>query len=421
MCLDVCAVNTEGFIVGICVQIVENLLQQTTFLPLYETFVCGLPCAVAFWQVPPRCSAAGNPHDRIEQFSRIPPRSAYIPVFLLEIGLQSFPFTVSYFVASDTLCHTFHLCWLASTAASFPLHFFSLFFRFMSLETHPSDEWKDYNVSSKKIAHDEIASRLFDMLCSDNHRHFDPSNVAFESLAGQYHCYFWATDNTSSTPHHATLKLIPNTYLCEVTFELKYQNNRRAKVYTGYAFATDAHICFCILRGKRNVTTGELCLLAFKYFPINSGPLPIALAEALTVSTGNSERAPVTHRMLLSRQEIDASEIKDIFPCISIYPLSLFVEEDIVTKLSLSDDEKRVLTQAVSASTSGTYIRLSELIIKGLGEQQGLNSSQTMTLIQKIRQESAKKNNDIVTLEDRQLAYHILTDNTHTEGISDAD
>ncbi len=161
--------------------------------------------------------------------------------------------------------------------------------------------------------------------------------------------------------------------------------------------------------------------MAFKYFPINSGPLPIALAEALTVSTGNSERAPVTHRMLLSRQEIDASEIKDIFPCISIYPLSLFVEEDIVTKLSLSDDEKRVLTQAVSASTSGTYIRLSELIIKGLGEQQGLNSSQTMTLIQKIRQESAKKNNDIVTLEDRQLAYHILTDNTHTEGISDAD
>ena len=289
------------------------------------------------------------------------------------------------------------------------------------LEAFASDEWKDYNTSSKKIAHNEIASRLFDMLCSDNHRHFDPSNVAFESLAGQYHCYFWATDNTSSTPHHATLKLIPNTYLCEVTFELKYQNNRRAKVYTGYAFATDAHICFCILRGKRNVTTGELCLLAFKYFPINSGPLPIALAEALTVSTGNSERAPVTHRMLLSRQEIDASEIKDVFPCISIYPLSLFVEEDIVTKLSLSDDEKRVLTQAVSASTPGTYIRLSELIIKGLGEQQGLNSSQTMTLIHKIRQESAKKNNDIVTLEDRQLAYHILTDNTHTEDISDAD
>lgn len=289
------------------------------------------------------------------------------------------------------------------------------------LEAFTSDEWKKYNTTSQESTHDEIAARLYDLLCIDSHRHFNPSDTSFQSLVGQYHCYFWPTDNTSNNPHHAILRLVPCAHLCEAIFELKYQNNQKKKVYTGYSFTTDANICFCIFRGKSNVATGELCFLAFNYFSINSGILPIALAEALSVTAGNTERAPVTHRMLLSRQEIEPSDLKDIFPCISIYPLSLFVEEGIVAKLSLSDNEKNILTQAVSTSTPATFIRLSELIIKGLGEQQGLSTSHVRTLLHKIRQESAKKNNDIITSEDRQLAYQILADSTQTADAADTD
>lgn len=289
------------------------------------------------------------------------------------------------------------------------------------LEAFTSDEWKKYNAPSQEDTHDEIAAQLFDLLCSDEHRHFNSSHSTFQSLVGQYHCYFWPTDSTSKNPHHAILKLIPRSNLCEAIFELKYHNDRKIKVYTGYSFTTDANICFCLLRGKKNVATGELCFLAFKYFSINSGTLPIALAEALSVTAGSPVRAPVTHRMLLSRQEIEPSALRNIFPCISIYPPQLFVDEGIIANLLLSDEEKRVLTKAVSASSPATFICLSELIIKGIGEQQGLTTAQVRSLLHKIRQVSTKKNNDIITSEDRQLVYQILGDNTPTADAVDTD
>lgn len=289
------------------------------------------------------------------------------------------------------------------------------------LEAFYNGDWANHSRPPQTDSHDEIAARLFDVLCNDAHRHYDSAHAAFQNLIGQYHCYFWPTDSTSKNPHHAILDLTPRSNLCEAIFELKYHNNQKKKVYTGYAFTTDANICFCLLRGKSNVATGELCFLAFEYFSINSGSLPIALAEALSVTAGSPARAPVVHRMLLSRREIEPSAIDDINPCISLYPPQLYVEEDIVARLSLSDIEKRVLTKAVSASLPAAFIRLSELIIKGIGEQQGLTSSQVNSLLHKVRQVSAKKNNDIITSEDQQLAYDILADNPQAADTADTE
>lgn len=106
---------------------------------------------------------------------------------------------------------------------------------------------------------------------------------------------------------------------------------------------------------------------------------------------------------------------------VDLYPPQLYVEEDIVAKLSLSDNEKRVLTKAVSASLPATFICLSELIIKGIGEQQGLTSSQVNSLLHKVRQVSAKKNNDIITSEEQQLAYDILADSPQATDTADTE
>ena len=42
-------------------QLMKNLLQQTTLLPLHKPLVGRLPSAITLWQVTPGCSTSRNP------------------------------------------------------------------------------------------------------------------------------------------------------------------------------------------------------------------------------------------------------------------------------------------------------------------------------------------------------------------------
>ena len=119
----------------------EDFLDQSAFLLLYEPFVHRLPWPVTLRQITPCRPAPRDPEDSVQYLPGIFPRpSQRSSLPLWKVFLKLFPFLIRDLITSN---HFLHLIVLFDAIVEFPFGF-CIFFRFcyviMSLETHSSKE-----------------------------------------------------------------------------------------------------------------------------------------------------------------------------------------------------------------------------------------------------------------------------------------
>ena len=115
----------------------EDFLDQSAFLPLYEPFVHRLPWPVTLRQITSCRTAPRDPEDSVQYLPGIflrPSQRSSLPLW--KVFLQLFPFLIRDLITSN---HFLHLIVLFDAIVDFPFGF-CIFFRFcyviMSFETH---------------------------------------------------------------------------------------------------------------------------------------------------------------------------------------------------------------------------------------------------------------------------------------------
>ena len=124
----------------------EDFLDQSAFLPLYEPFVHRLPWPVTLRQITPCRTAPRDPEDSVQYLPRIflrPSQRSSLPLW--KVFLKLFPFLIRDLITSN---HFLHLIVLFDAIEKIPFGF-CIFFRFcsaiMNLETHSNSLQHIYN------------------------------------------------------------------------------------------------------------------------------------------------------------------------------------------------------------------------------------------------------------------------------------
>lgn len=198
----------------------------------------------------------------------------------------------------------------------------------------------------------------------------DPESYAFQGYLGSFNIYFPSTDM------HEPQKILKGKVLFEksqsgkgchavLTLDTEQKNasgKNVLKVYEGdLIMSPNLGACYLLLTNNR---IGEMNLILFRYRGFLVKQMECRLGLALTISAGEV-KAPIVHRILLSRQEISASLLHEITPFMFLAENSFLVEEscleDVVKEYPSLND---IINKIKSFNSPGKYYLLDETIIR---------------------------------------------------------
>lgn len=141
----------------------------------------------------------------------------------------------------------------------------------------------------------------------------DVRDVAFRGYKGDYHAYFYTTQNEDYIHHGIfSLKEDLKTHQCIVDFRFKTGENNAdgneiEKHYTGTAsYSSSMRTIYCDIRSE---DIGEISYLLFHYDFLAYQNLECRLATVITVSSG-VKRLPTMLKLLLTRKELSEEELE---------------------------------------------------------------------------------------------------------------
>ena len=275
-------------------------------------------------------------------------------------------------------------------------------------------ELPESKVSNKEeeFVRDNAIRHLF----SDEHLLTDPIYENFQSVMGKYYCYFWPTASENVNPHVGEMEFVQKGDICKAYFTLhtgrqvNMDGDEYTKKYEGIlTMAKSVEACFCVLRGTQNVTTGELCFLAFRCFHFNKLRLFCAIAEAVTISAGGGKRVPTAHRMLLCRNEIQPEHFEIIMPLLNMNTSRFIIPTADLSDLSdFSGSEKEILGILASTRVEQSVWCFTEKEIRGFAQRIGLNDEERAMFISKLRKRAKSERYNKASTEANDIIWKVL-------------
>ena len=158
----------------------------------------------------------------------------------------------------------------------------------------------------------------------------------FQRYLGQYHTYFFPTEETSQDKllhgileigdfkENGTLKFTLNTKTNQDTIE-----NSVKEYYGKVILSQPMEAIYCILEGIQQV---EYSFLALHYQHLNVKDLSNRMVLALTVSSG-SERRPTVHRVYLTKRKLNEEEKMIVMGMLRLNSLEITIPSNIYEKM----------------------------------------------------------------------------------------
>lgn len=255
-----------------------------------------------------------------------------------------------------------------------------------------------------------------DIFTTDEHLHLDPACDEFTGVLGKFYCYFLPTFSNPNQPHLGIMEFTVQGNLCKAHFilhtgqKLPNSDEEHIKEYVGIlAVAKSVDSCFCLLKGHKNISTGEICFLSFRCLHLNKQMLECSIAEVVTISAGNSKRVPTAHRMLLTRKKINQEHFSFIMPSLYLNTSRFLIREDaLINHTSFTEGEKLVLDMLNKTEPVGRYYFFTEREIKGFADRVGLTDGEKNLLINKLRSVSEKEKYNKASAEANDIIWSIL-------------
>lgn len=148
-----------------------------------------------------------------------------------------------------------------------------------------------------------------------NERHtfiIDAEDPVFDGYEGTYNTYFYQTISGKEELLHGILTFDKskngffNVHFSLYSGDYDEQGNNITKNYEGYlVYSIKTQVVSCLLLSAK---VGEICLINFRYIPINHNKLVCRMALAITSSAG-TPRLPTVHRLYFTRMELSEEEL----------------------------------------------------------------------------------------------------------------
>lgn len=252
------------------------------------------------------------------------------------------------------------------------------------------------NKSNQYRSNSIVLMDQLEKIFADPHLTYNPNADEFIGILGEYYCYFLPTFSEDNEPHVAKISFYPENNICMAELRLditQNDSNLFTKRYVGVLLISKAvDSCFCILKGKENVTTGEICFFAFRRFHMNKHLLDCSIAEAVTISAGSAKKVPTAHRILLVRNKIENKHYKYITPFLYMNTSRFIISEDSIDHIDdLSEKEAKTIEMLKRTSATNAYLFFSEKIIRGFADNIHMDNSERSMLISKLRSIAEKE------------------------------
>ena len=140
----------------------------------------------------------------------------------------------------------------------------------------------------------------------------DAEDPVFDGYEGSYDTYFYQTISGKEELLHGILTFDKskngffNVHFSLDSGDCDEQGNSIIKSYEGYlVYSIKTQVVSCLLL---NAKVGEICLINFRYIPINHNKLACRMALAITSSAG-TPRLPTVHRLYFTRKKLSEEEL----------------------------------------------------------------------------------------------------------------
>lgn len=192
----------------------------------------------------------------------------------------------------------------------------------------------------------------------------DASDPVFDGYEGVYNTYFYQTISKKEELLHGTLTFKKSrSGFFKVRFlldsgDLDEQGNNITKSYEGYlVYSVKTQVVSCLLLSAK---VGEICLINFRYIPINHNKLACRMALAITSSAG-SPRLPTVHRLFFTRAELTEEDLTKLRGQLLMNSSSIIVSKeklsDFIKKTTLPAHFKDILEEVLNQES---YIKINE-------------------------------------------------------------
>lgn len=192
----------------------------------------------------------------------------------------------------------------------------------------------------------------------------DAEDPIFDGYEGTYHTYFYQTISGKEELLHGILTFDKSNHgYFKVDFSLysgdfDEQGKSINKNYEGYlVYSVKTQVVSCLLLSAK---VGEICLINFRYIPINNNKLACRMALAITSSAG-TPRLPTVHRLYFTRNELSGEELLQLRGQLLMNSSSIIVSKEklncFINETELPDFFKNVLEKALNQDT---YIKINE-------------------------------------------------------------
>lgn len=164
---------------------------------------------------------------------------------------------------------------------------------------------------------------------------------AFSSYFGDYYIYYNATTEQEDSIQCGKMTIYEDEEgYCKVELTINvgiYLNQEKiVKKYEGHMLITT------LLSGAyiivRNDSIGELCFMIMRYRPFTVKQVECRILLCLTIGAGES-KLPTVHRMLISRNELSAEQIRDSRSYLNLYGNAIRIEKNKALELKEALDE----------------------------------------------------------------------------------
>ena len=219
----------------------------------------------------------------------------------------------------------------------------------------------------------------------------EPTDKAFEGYLGTFYTVFHSTEVYSDEYLHGKLVFsqMNGNKICGAIFELntgvKDQNGHDIiKRYHGQLIISiRQRTGYCILVNER---MGEICSLEFRHRDFFVKKMQCRLALVLTVTAGEIKH-PVAHKMLLSRQVITPSILREVGPFLKFRDGDIRISLDAINEIKNKNDESSLGFDFSELKFQGEQIGvLSEADIKKVKRK--LSSIQLVKIVSRLLENS---------------------------------
>lgn len=182
----------------------------------------------------------------------------------------------------------------------------------------------------------------------------DPSHSQFAGYLQRYYCYYYPTHSSENREEKenilkGVLELSAEKGYCRAflkinTNTVNEHGDINYKKYDGYAaISTTVNSLSCIMYSTELC---EFCFLMFRHFKLNFGKQDCRIAEVLSSSSAAEDRRPTVLRMLLSREEINDTDLKAVEPSFLLNYSTIAISGDNLQKIGDQSDAGRKIADA---------------------------------------------------------------------------